>query len=137
MYHHWIGILPVAADLDGVVENGTYEARAPANGPSGGDWIVAVLKSPLSTPGDAEVIQVAFSKTDGSAYSRSANAGAWGDWAALSGAGGATLPTATKGEILVANDAGEWVALAAPTVDGQVLTASSAAATGMAWVSPV
>lgn len=134
MLYPTVGILGVGADLDGIVENGTYEARSPVNGPDTGDWLVAVLKSPLSTPGDVEVVQVAFKKADGTAYSRSSNAGSWSDWAAFGGGGGATLPSGSKGDILV-NDGEAWVALPAGT-DGQLLSASAAASTGLVWIDP-
>jgi len=134
MLYPTVGILGVDADLDGIVENGTYEARSPVNGPDTGDWLVAVLKSPLSTPGDVEVVQVAFKKADGAAYSRSSNAGSWSDWAAFGGGGGATLPTGVKGDILV-NNGTAWVVLTGGT-EGQLLSRSDAAATGLAWINP-
>lgn len=59
--------------------------------------------------------------------------GTWTTWATISGGGGASLPTTTKGDLVV-HDGTTNVRLGVGA-NGQVLTADSAQASGIKWAS--
>lgn len=81
-----IRLFPTGYDLNQLIhESGEFEIIDAANGPTAGTFIVDVTRSPRSSAGDAEVVQIAKNKATGAESYRALDGGTWTTWTTVGG----------------------------------------------------
>lgn len=77
-----------------IIESGFYEITNAANAPEdGASWLIVMMRSPRTSRGDVEAVQVAYGKATGAQWVRSSDGSVWTNWVEVgAGGGGTTSP---------------------------------------------
>jgi hypothetical protein len=72
-----------------IIESGFYEISNAANAPADNtNWLIVMMKSPRTSRGDVEAVQVAYSKATGAQWVRSSDGSVWTNWVEVGAGGG-------------------------------------------------